>query len=373
MTPAWAVALVAFVAFWGALYILVRGRRGGLTVYPLLLIYRVDYARGPLTGRGRAWAARAYGVVSVALTVLALALFYYVSLRLFVVRYVVPTPSAAQEGFVPLIPGVTIGLSELLYFLIAIGVAIVLHELSHAVVARAVGVPIRSAGFLLLAFIPAAFVEPDEEALRARPLRSKAMIYSAGVASNLVIGVAFMYLLSALVPFLASGVQIALVEPASPAAHAGLVQGMVILAVNGHPVRTIQQGLEELVRAGAEAPGAVNVTLTVLYSGALRNVTVFKPANYTRLGIEVVQAVRLPWLVSTASAMYVINIGLALVNAAPLAIPFPGFGIETDGGQLVREALSRLGGPGRSAAVAVELMTLLLLLSLMTLAPVRLP
>ncbi len=373
MMQAWLALLVGLAAFWALIYAFARGSSGPLTVYPLLLIYRVAYSRGPISGRSRATAARAYGVISVPLALASAALFYYVSVRLFLGRYVVPTPSASQQGFVPLIPGVTVSLGQLIYFLIAIGVAVMAHELSHAVVSRAVGVPVRSAGFVLLAFIPAAFVEPDEEAIRSSPLRSKVMIYSAGVAANLALGLAFMYALSAVAPSLANGIMIAGVVPSSPAARAGLGPGMIIVAVNGVPVSTIAQGLQELVKAGAEGAGAANVTLTVYVRGVLENVTVFKPAGYGRLGISVVQSFSLPWLAALLSAMYVVNFGLALVNAAPLAIPIPGLGIETDGGQMLREAAARLGGRWKEIASAIEVLTLVLILSLITIAPVNLP
>lgn len=372
MIPAWAYATAAFIAAWLVLYLVVRGTRGPLTVYPFLLVYRLRYSRAPYAPGTRARLIRAYGLVSVPLAMVSAALFYYVSATLFIGRYIAPTQAASQEGFVPLIPGVTVGLNELIYILLAVGVAVLVHELSHAVVARSVGVPIRSAGFLLLAFIPAAFVEPDEEAMKAARVRSKAMIYSAGVAANLALGLTFMYLAGYLAAHLANGVQIISVQPGSPASHAGLQPGMVIVAVNGTPVRTVEQGLRALIRSGAEGSGAAVVTLSVLYQGLLRNLTVFKPAGYTRLGIEVAQAFSIPWLMSFVSAMYVVNFGLALVNAAPLAFPLPGFGVESDGGQALREALSRFRA-GREAAAAVELLTLLLLLSLITIAPVRLP
>ena len=373
MMQAWLWVLLGFIAFWAAAYALGRRSSGPLRVYPLLLVYRVGYERGPIRERKKALAARAYGVLSVPLAVASAALFYYVSLTLFVGRYVVQSPAASQEGFVPLIPGVTVGLGELIYFLIAIGVAVMAHELSHAVVSRATGVPLKSAGFVLLAFIPAAFVEPEEEAMKSAPLRSKLMIYSAGVAANLALGLAFMYAISLVLPALANGVTIVGVSPSSPAYRAGLVPGMTIIAVNGAPVYTVAQGLQELIRAGAEGPGPANVTLTVYLRGVVENVTVFKPAGYNRLGISVVQSFRLPWLAGLLTSMYVVNMGLALVNAAPLAIPFPGLGVETDGGQMLREAAARLGKTWKVLASALELATLVLLLSLITIAPIHLP
>ncbi|MFP3312697.1 MAG: site-2 protease family protein [Acidilobus sp.] len=369
-------AATAFVAAWLLVYILLRRRSvKGLTLYPFLLIYRLGYARGPLPPGAKAKLAKVYGVASLAAAAFAMAYFYFVSGTLFLQRYVVGSSQAAQEGFVPIIPGVTVSLGEFMFILIAIGVAVVVHELSHAVVSRALGVPVKDAGFLLMAFVPAAFVEPEEGLLKSAPLRSRVMIYAAGIASNVALGFLFGYALAAVTPLLASGMTIASVSPNSPAYAAGLAPGMKIAAIDGIPVRTLTQGLQVLKSVGAENNAtAVNVTLTVLYRGVERSIVVFKPVGVSHLGIEVTPVYKMGWLVELITALYVVNMGLALINAAPFAFPLPGFGIESDGGQMLRDALTGLAGKaGRDASAAVELATLLLILSLITLAPVRLP
>jgi len=369
-------AATAFVAAWLLVYILLRRRSvKGLTLYPFLLIYRLGYARGPLPPGAKAKLAKVYGVASLAAAAFAMAYFYFVSGTLFLQRYVVGSSQAAQEGFVPIIPGVTVSLGEFMFILIAIGVAVVVHELSHAVVSRALGVPVKDAGFLLMAFVPAAFVEPEEGLLKSAPLRSRVMIYAAGIASNVALGFLFGYALAAVTPLLASGMTIVSVSPNSPAYAAGLAPGMKIAAIDGIPVRTLTQGLQVLKSVGAENNAtAVNVTLTVLYRGVERSIVVFKPVGVSHLGIEVTPVYKMGWLVELITALYVVNMGLALINAAPFAFPLPGFGIESDGGQMLRDALTGLvGKAGRDASAAVELATLLLILSLITLAPVRLP
>jgi membrane-associated protease RseP (regulator of RpoE activity) len=369
-------AATAFVAAWLLVYILLRRRSvKGLTLYPFLLIYRLGYARGPLPPGAKAKLAKVYGVASLAAAAFAMAYFYFVSGSLFLQRYVVGSSQAAQEGFVPIIPGVTVSLGEFMFILIAIGVAVVVHELSHAVVSRALGVPVKDAGFLLMAFVPAAFVEPEEGLLKSAPLRSRVMIYAAGIASNVALGFLFGYVLAAVTPLLASGMTIVSVSPNSPAYAAGLAPGMKIAAIDGIPVRTLTQGLQVLKSVGAESNAtAVNVTLTVLYRGVERSIAVFKPVGVSHLGIEVTPVYKMGWLVELTTALYVVNMGLALINAAPFAFPLPGFGIESDGGQMLRDALTGLAGKaGRDASAAVELATLLLILSLITLAPVRLP
>ncbi|WP_367883132.1 site-2 protease family protein [Thermococcus peptonophilus] len=61
----------------------------------------------------------------------------------------------------------------------------VVHELSHGIVARADKLPLKSVGLVLLAVIPGAFVEPDEEELAKAPLRSRLRVYGAGSMANI--------------------------------------------------------------------------------------------------------------------------------------------------------------------------------------------
>lgn len=89
-----------------------------------------------------------------------------------------------QAGVQLVIPGVTI--PPLWYGLIGLVVVMVVHELSHGIVARADKLPLKSVGLVLLAVIPGgAFVEPDEEELAKAPLRSRLRVYGAGSMANI--------------------------------------------------------------------------------------------------------------------------------------------------------------------------------------------
>ena len=64
-----------------------------------------------------------------------------------------------------LIPGINPYL-PIIYGWIAIFIGIVIHELSHGVIARAVDIPVRSSGVMLFLFLPiGAFVEVDDTKL----------------------------------------------------------------------------------------------------------------------------------------------------------------------------------------------------------------
>src|SRR5205823_926330 len=69
------------------------------------------------------------------------------------------------------------------YGIFGLAVAIILHEFSHGILARVAKIRIRSLGLIFLIFPIGAFVEPDEEELRALPRRDRARLFAAGPAT----------------------------------------------------------------------------------------------------------------------------------------------------------------------------------------------
>ncbi|MDI9643598.1 MAG: site-2 protease family protein [Candidatus Verstraetearchaeota archaeon] len=144
----------------------------------------------------------------------------------------------------PLIPGITLSLNfnTLFFFGVSLAIIIVFHEFSHGVAARAENVGIKSTGLLLLAVIPGAFVEPDEEDLKKAKRSTQARVFSAGSTCNILMGILALFLLTnsgiVLAPLYhtePSGIQITEIVPGSPAD--GILRNWdIIKSINGFPV-----------------------------------------------------------------------------------------------------------------------------------------
>jgi hypothetical protein len=375
-------SLVAFAVvlavFWALLWLRFRGSTGRVRVYPLLLIARTGIKGGPLGGT-LARLLSLYGWFSIVTLVISMAFFYYLAVTIFIRRYIAPPPEPEfaegfVPGFVPLLPGITIPLDELPLLLVPIGIAILLHELAHALVARAVGVRVKDAGFILLAFIPGAFVEPDEGELRGAPITSRLKVYSAGVAANVILAAVAFGLLILLAPVLSylldNGVIILDVEGGSPADLGGLKKGMVVVEVNGVNVRSPDEFLRILEELGVrDRDRTVTINLKVLHEGREESVTIVKPEGRERLGVRI----RIPIPVTMLQILVIINLALALINAAPILIPTPAGAIASDGAHLVGDLIATLlGEKTRPLITAIGLATLLLVVSLLTLTPIDL-
>ncbi len=171
-----------------------------------------------------AYAALGYGIV--------------VLLRNFVNVFVQPQNTSP---LVPVIPGITITGTSIIYVLIAIVITLVTHELAHGIAAIAEGLPIKSAGLLFLILLPGGFVEMDEKALKKAPSRSRFRILSAGSATNLVTALFALLIITNFALIISPwygpsvGVFVTDVDPYSPA-YSKLPPSTVIFAINGTPI-----------------------------------------------------------------------------------------------------------------------------------------
>src|SRR5712692_7232965 len=129
------------------------------------------------------------------------------------------------------------------YGIFGLAVAIILHEFSHGILARAAKIKIRSLGLILLIVPIGAFVEPDEDEMRALPRRERARLYAAGPAVNLLLAILFAFLFSSIMMASVAPVHdgvgiVRFSEGMSPARDAGLQAYTVITELNATPVHT---------------------------------------------------------------------------------------------------------------------------------------
>jgi membrane-associated protease RseP (regulator of RpoE activity) len=129
------------------------------------------------------------------------------------------------------------------YGIVALIVGVVLHELSHGVVARSQGIGVKSLGVLWFVVPVGAFVEQDDADMTAAPRRKRDRVAAAGILANFAIAVAFFLALSLLVSSSvvpnANGVGVSTVQANSPAAAVGMVPGDILLEVNGTALTSV--------------------------------------------------------------------------------------------------------------------------------------
>jgi len=248
-------------------------------------------------------------------------------------------PSIGQAAQVALaIPVVFIRFYWLPYFLLALSIMALTHELAHGIVARLEGIPVLSSGvigFLLFVIPPLFFVEPDEKGFVKASLLSKLRMLVSGSSINLVTALLVTLLLSALFVPSSSGILIQEVVPNSPADRAGIRQWDVITAINGRLINVPQNFSDYMSKV---TPGT-SVTVTMLHDNQeiMKNITTaadpnnssrpilgiiqsFAPYRQNRLGLDQYTGIHMFWALFW---IYLLGINLAIFNMLP-AFPFDG-------------------------------------------------
>jgi len=273
-------------------------------------------------GRRGVW--RAFSNLSLVLGVGLMAFsIYFLSENL--LRFA--SPGDVGSPVVPVLPGLTIQVYWLPYFVVAFLLAALTHEIAHGVVARLEGVGIRSAGLFLALVQPGGFVEPDEEGLERSPTVSKMRILSAGSSINLLTGLLVFLLLAGVFSNAPSGIVVMGALEDGPLERAGIQRWDVIYAINGTQTRTILD-LGELM--ADVTPG--DRLLLSTSKGDLPISSSFDPDDPDRAVIGITSS--MPYLASrlglgffwdtqlytTLNWMFVLLVNLAIINMLPIPL-----------------------------------------------------
>src|SRR5205809_411893 len=271
-----------------------------------------------------------------------------------------PPPPETLLGLPGINPIIPLG-----YGIFGLAVAIILHEFSHGILARVAKIKIRSLGLIFLIFPIGAFVEPEEDELRAFPRHERARLYAAGPATNMLLAVLFAVVFSSVMLAAVTPVHdgvgiVAFTQGASPAQTAGMQAYTVITSVNNTEIHSYADFRNEMSKTVAGqnltvvafdpttsasnpdrfngVPGAVLSYISLPFQG---RAPIDDPAiRFYRIGgpFAALPAPLFWVLVNTAYWLFWLNVMLGATNALP-AVPLDGGYIFKDG---IEALLSRV-------------------------------
>lgn len=340
---------IILLVFWGIMYLLRKKLENkGFQIYPFLLLWRKNTRSEWFPKIANSHWYKIFEKIGISLGIISMiagiGLIIYVIIEFITPRPTQATPSLRLE---PIIPGVTIGIDQLPYILMAIGISVTLHELAHAVSATSNKIKVKSGGFLFLIFFPGAFVEPDEDEYNSTNYSVRLKILSAGLAVNLILASIFFPLAYFLPPAMSQGLQIIGEIKGYPAYNASIPINSVILKIDGHITHNPSQ-LETYLHEG----GLQTLTL-LLPNGSIENVKVNISDPQHLLGVYL----NYYWpswayaILDFITWMFTVNFSLALFNGAPLII--------TDGGKVFNEILKKYGINERTSYLIQGVITML--------------
>jgi membrane-associated protease RseP (regulator of RpoE activity) len=138
-------------------------------------------------------------------------------------------------GTLLMLPGIN-PILPIAYGWVAIVCAIAIHEGTHGIIARSVGLKVKSSGLLFFLFVPiGAFVDVDENQLKKAKPKSSLKVMAAGVGGNIAVAaiclIGLLLVLGGLTPVI-EGVYVNDVTQGMPAKAAGLLPKDVLYSVD---------------------------------------------------------------------------------------------------------------------------------------------
>jgi len=330
--------LVGIAFFWIVLYVLAsvfHFDKHGLDVKPGYFMYRSKALNSFLDRAANKWRTFWLVLSNIGLAFsIGLMVFSIYLLANNLLRFIFPPIGQAAPVF-PAIPVLSIRLYWLPYFLLAVGVIALTHELAHGIIGRLEGIPVLSSGvigFLLFVIPPIFFVEPDEKGFEKTALLSRLRMLSAGSSINLITGLLVTLLLIGLFFPSPAGILIQEVVPNGPLDRAGLRQWDVIKAINGTSlyvntdysdymskvtpgttiVLTVLHDNKEVAKEIKTEPDASNNSRAIL--GYFSS---FVPYRQNVLGLDQYSGINLFW---TLFWLYWFAINVAIINMFPAFI-----------------------------------------------------
>jgi membrane-associated protease RseP (regulator of RpoE activity) len=182
--------LALIVAAWFTFYAVItlfKVKRDDLEVSPIYALYKSTKLNGFIT-RLASWHPSFWRVLGNVGVVASVGEATFASWLLVnnLVKFLLRPEQATPVQ--PLIPGVTVGASSLPWFMLAAGVVILTHELSHGIQCVLEGIKVKSAAVLVAVITFGGAVEPDEDDLQKAPLLSKMRVFASGSIVNLITG-----------------------------------------------------------------------------------------------------------------------------------------------------------------------------------------
>ncbi len=328
-----------------------RLTRKGISIYPFMCL--IDLGKMPKLRikPGSSNLLRLLLLISGIANFVFLLYIFYQTLLPYVVMLIrgLIVGAKISSPFIPIVPGITVSINQFIYIILALSVGVALHEVFHALAAYLNGWKVESWGIGLFLIFPLAYVKPSEEDYRKSSIKSKAIVLSAGVLANTILFLIAM----ALMPIAFANIQTAVVimsvegNATTPAYKAGIPYPSIIVSINNSKIDSIDDLRNVLMKYKNSSVtyviGIMKAKITGDVVKPVSNVSyyvVHKPKGKWRLGIVITElplASTSLFTIALARLLYwfyIVNISLAIINAAPLYV--------TDGGRLISEVLSRV-------------------------------
>lgn len=189
--------ILAIFAIWGIILYVAKkkGKKYGLDIYGPLLMLKTEKGKKFIDKVSRKKLWKHYGNIAIIICIIAMLFTTYLIFKSLIISFKISPAKAPSPRLIIGLPGIN-PVIPIGYGILALAVAIIVHELSHGIMARYGKIKVNALGLLFLVFPIGAFVEPDEEELKKASIKKRSKIFAAGPASNIILAIICIFLLS---------------------------------------------------------------------------------------------------------------------------------------------------------------------------------
>jgi membrane-associated protease RseP (regulator of RpoE activity) len=285
---------------------------------------------------------KVYGDFSVVITIIVMFTFLIILIWVGFLVLNIPEERVPSPQMILGIPGLN-PIIPIWYGILALVIALIVHEFTHGILTRVANSRIVSLGLVFFVVPMGAFVEPDEEELQTMDRRKRSRMFASGPTSNLIVALicslvfTSVFIASAEPRAIGNGV-IGVVDD-SPALNSSLESGMIVTSIYHN---NTENPLDSLYAFGdlmdTTRPGD-NVTLTVYDDGryyredvVLANRTDNSSIGflgiysmYTGSGLEVYKPTFYPESLDATMYSLIVYVSLPLRGLSPINEPYTSF------------------------------------------------
>jgi membrane-associated protease RseP (regulator of RpoE activity) len=259
-------------------------KKYNISLYGPALLLRTTKGIGLLkkiSSKKRFW--KAYGSSGVVFCFICMIIFviFFIWQFTFIIGLTPEERATVLPGaeFYVILPGINpiLPIEYLFYIILALVVAIIVHEFSHGILTLVGDLKVKSMGILYLIFPIGAFVEPDEEQMKKTKIAKRMRVYAVGPLSNFVMFFVCLLLfsfilMSAVQP--GSGLTVYELFEDSPVDEIGIEKGAIITEINGTDLtqfKSLDKRFEKYGNILNETKANETITISYIYDNIPHN------------------------------------------------------------------------------------------------------
>ncbi len=189
--------VIAIFAVWVIILYAARrwGEKYGMDISGPLLMWKTEKGKKLIDRIARRKGWKMYGNIAIMVAVAAMFATSYLIVMNVVISFQISPENAPSPRLMLGIPGIN-PIIPIGYGIIALAIAIIIHEFSHGILARFERIKVKALGLVFLIVPIGAFVEPDEGQLQKVKRAKRARVFAAGPTSNIILAIVCILLLS---------------------------------------------------------------------------------------------------------------------------------------------------------------------------------